>query len=91
MSSLRTVPDAWFTDLDEAEAGFQGTSELNAAFFPHCRVDLALDTTAWLRVRAALSGGFAVPRPVLLFGQERQESWLNPLLLASLGAELALP
>lgn len=75
----------------EADAGFRGTSELNAAFFPHSRIDLALDATSWLRVRAALTGGFAAPRPVLLFGQKRQESWLNPLLLASVGAEIALP
>jgi hypothetical protein len=75
----------------EADAGFQGTSELNAAFFPHSRVDLALNVNGWLRLRAAVTGGFASPRPVLLFGQKREESWVNPLLLASLGAELALP
>lgn len=74
----------------EAEAGFRGTSELNAAFFPHARLELGLGLTVWLRLRAALSAGFASPRPVLLFGQNRAESWLNPLVISSLGAEIAL-
>lgn len=75
----------------EPEAGFRGTSELNAAFFPHGRVELALQVIAWLRLRAALTAGFPTPRPVLLFGEKREESWLNPLLLSSLGVELELP
>jgi hypothetical protein len=75
----------------EAQPGFVGTSELNVAFFPHGRLELGLGLSAWLRLRAALSGGFASPRPVLLFGQNRQEGWLNPLLLSSLGVEIALP
>jgi hypothetical protein len=73
----------------EAQAGFRGESELNAALFPHARLELALSLTAWLRLRAALAAGFASPRPVLLFGQNREESWLNPLLLSSLGVEIA--
>jgi hypothetical protein len=73
----------------EASDGFRGTSELNAALFPHARLELGLSLTAWLRLRAALAAGFASPRPVLLFGQNREESWLNPLLLSSLGAEIA--
>jgi hypothetical protein len=75
----------------EAEAGFRGTSEFNAALFPHARLDLGFSVTEWLRLRAALAAGFASPRPVLLFGQNREESWLNPLLLSSLGVEIALP
>lgn len=74
----------------EANAGFRGTSELNAALFPHTRVELGVSLTDWLRLRAALAAGFASPRPVLLFGQNREESWLNPLLLSSLGVEIAL-
>jgi hypothetical protein len=74
----------------QAQAGFRGTSELNAAFFPHARLELGLGLSVWLRLRAALSAGFASPRPVLLFGQNRAESWLNPLLISSLGAEIAL-
>jgi hypothetical protein len=73
----------------EAQAGFRGASELNAALFPHARLELALSLTAWLRLRAAAAAGFASPRPVLLFGQNRDESWLNPLLLSSLGVEIA--
>jgi hypothetical protein len=73
----------------EANAGFRGTSELNAALFPHARLELALSLTTWLRSRAALAAGFASPRPVLLFGQNREESWLNPLLLSTLGVEIA--
>lgn len=74
----------------EARAGFRGASALNAAFFPHARLELGLSLTVWLRLRAALSAGFASPRPVLLFGQNREESWLNPLAISSLGAEIAL-
>jgi hypothetical protein len=74
----------------EAQAGFRGTSELNAAFFPHTRVELGVSLTDSLRLRAALAAGFASPRPVLLFGQNREEGWLNPLLVSSLGVEIAL-
>ena len=73
----------------EAQEGFRGTSELNAALFPHARLELALSLSSWLRLRGALAAGFASPRPVLLFGQNRKESWLNPLLLSSLGVEIA--
>jgi hypothetical protein len=73
----------------EAQAGFRGESELNAALFPHARLEVALSLSAWLRARAGLAAGFASPRPVLLFGQNREESWLNPLLLSSLGVEIA--
>lgn len=75
----------------EAEAGYEGTSELHAALFPHGRVELALKLGQRLRLRAALAAGFATPRPVLLFGEKREESWLNPVLISSLGAEVALP
>ena len=68
-----------------------GTSDLNAALFPHGRLELGLVLGASLRVRAALAAGFATPRPVLLFAAERQEAWLNPLLNSSLGIEVALP
>jgi hypothetical protein len=74
----------------EAKAGYQGASELNAAFFPHGRAELALQLSEWLRVRAALVAGFATPRPVLLFGSGREESWLNPLLISTLGVEALL-
>lgn len=73
----------------QAQAGFRGESELNAALFPHARLELALSLSASLRLRAAQAAGFASPRPVLLFGQNREESWLNPLLLSSLGIEIA--
>jgi hypothetical protein len=73
----------------EAKQGFRGTSELNAALFPHARLELALSLTTWLRSRAAVAAGFASPRPVLLFGRNREESWLNPLVLSSLGVEIA--
>jgi hypothetical protein len=75
----------------DAEAGFRGTSAFNAALFPHGRVELALTLSAWLRLRAAAVAGFATPRPVLLFGNKREESWLNPLLVSSLGVEVTFP
>lgn len=75
----------------EAEAGYEGTNELHAALFPHGRVELALKLGQSWRLRAALAAGFATPRPVLLFGEKREESWLNPVLISSFGAEVALP
>lgn len=75
----------------EAEAGYEGTSELHAALFPHGRLELALKLGPRFRLRAALAAGFATPRPVLLFAEKREESWLNPVLISSLGAEFALP
>src|SRR5205814_99317 len=80
----------WLRTRGEAQSGYRGTNELSAAFFPHGRVELALRLTAWLRLRAALVGGFATPRPVLLFGEKREESWLNPLLISSLGVEATI-
>jgi hypothetical protein len=75
----------------DAEAGYQGTSQLRSAFFPHARAELALTLSSVLRLRLALVGGFATPRPVLLFASGREESWLNPLLISSLGIEAVLP
>jgi hypothetical protein len=75
----------------EALAGYRGTSELNAAIFPHGRLELALRLSDGVRLRAALVAGFASPRPVLLFAEKREESWLNPLLVSTLGVEVALP
>lgn len=75
----------------DAEAGYEGASDLNVAAFPYARAELGFGVTRWLRLRAAVLAGFATPRPVLLFGDERAESWLNPLLASSLGAEVALP
>ena len=81
----------WLRTRGEAQSGYRGTNELSAAFFPHGRVELALRLTEWLRLRAAFVGGFATPRPVLLFGEKREESWLNPLLISSLGVEATIP
>jgi hypothetical protein len=75
----------------EADVGYEATSELHAALFPHGRAELALKLGERLRVRAALAAGFATPRPVLLFGERREESWLNPVLISSIGVEAALP
>ncbi|HVY29535.1 MAG TPA: hypothetical protein VHB79_23410 [Polyangiaceae bacterium] len=75
----------------EAQPGFEASSELHAALFPHGRVELALGLTPSLRLRAALVAGFATPRPVLLFAEKREESWLNPLLISTLGVEVTLP
>jgi hypothetical protein len=75
----------------EADEGYEGTRGLHAALFPHGRLELAFGATEWLRLRAALVAGFATPRPVLLFAEKREESWLNPLLISSFGVEVALP
>jgi hypothetical protein len=75
----------------EAEAGYRGNRSLAMAFFPHGRGELGLELTPRLRLRAALAAGFATPRPVLLFGTRREESWLNPLLISTLGIEIPLP
>jgi hypothetical protein len=75
----------------EADVGYEASSELHVALFPHGRVELALKLGERLRARAALAAGFATPRPVLLFGERREESWLNPVLISSIGVEAALP
>lgn len=75
----------------QPDEGYRGASGLTTAIFPHARFELALTLTVWLRVRAAVVAGFATPRPVLLFGDTREQTWLNPLLSSSLGAEAALP
>lgn len=75
----------------EADAGYRGATGLTAAFFPHARVELAWRLAARWRLRGALVAGFATPRPVLLFGEKREQTWLNPLLTSSLGIEAALP
>jgi hypothetical protein len=75
----------------EAEVGYRGTSALTGAFFPHGRLELAATLSTWFRLRAALVAGFATPRPVLLFGNKREESWFNPLVISSLGVEAAFP
>lgn len=75
----------------EAEVGFRGRSSFAFAFFPHARAELGVELTPRLRVRAAFAAGLATPRPVLLFGAEREESWLNPILISTLGIEIPLP
>jgi hypothetical protein len=75
----------------EAQEGYEAASELNAAVFPHGRVELGIGLAHWLRLRAALVAGLATPRPILLFGDERAASWLNPLVISSLGVEVAVP
>lgn len=75
----------------EARAGYEATRELSLGIFPHLRADLGLDVAPGWRVRAAFVAGVASPRPILLFADQRAESWLNPLLVSTLGAEVALP
>lgn len=75
----------------EADAGYQGNQELRAAVLPHGRVELGVRLSERWRLRAAVVAGFASPRPVLIFGEKREEGWLNPLLISSLGVETALP
>jgi hypothetical protein len=68
-------------------AGFQGSNNLAVVGFPHARVRFGVPVSSRSRVTAGLVAGFATPRPVLLFDQERDSNWLNPLLIASLGWE----
>jgi hypothetical protein len=74
----------------EATAGFRGTSDLNLVAFPHGRLGLNLQIAAGLRVTGLFLAGFAAPRPVLLFAEERNAAWVNPLLVGALGLEVAL-
>jgi hypothetical protein len=70
--------------------GFRGNSDLNLVAFPHGRLGLALQLSAKVRAKALVLAGFAAPRPVLLFAEERNGAWLNPLLTGALGLEVAL-
>jgi hypothetical protein len=74
----------------DAAAGFKATSDLNFAAFPHGRLELGVTLTDSFRLRLGVVAGFSAPRPTLLFAEERAQSWLNPLFLSSLGAEVAL-
>jgi hypothetical protein len=74
----------------EATAGFRGTSDLNLVAFPHGRLGASLQISAGLRATGLFLAGFAAPRPVLLFAEERNAAWVNPLLLGALGLEVAL-
>jgi hypothetical protein len=70
-----------------AAVGFQGSNELAVVGFPHARLRVAAAVSSRSRLTAGLVAGFATPRPVLLFDQERDSNWLNPLLIASFGWE----
>lgn len=74
----------------EASAGFRGTSDLNVAAFPHARLGASWALSARLRLRAQVLAGFATPRPVLLFAEQREAAWVNPLLSGAFGVEVAL-
>lgn len=74
----------------EAQPGFRGTSDLNLSAFPHGRLGATLALGGPVRLRAEALAGFATPRPVLLFAEQRDSGWINPLLIGSLGLELAL-
>lgn len=71
--------------------GYRGAADLHFAAFPHGRLELAVGPIGAIRLEAACMAGFVTPRPALLFAEERAESWLNPLFLLNLGAEMAVP
>jgi hypothetical protein len=71
----------------EPDAGFRGTSDLNVVAWPHARLAGTLRLSTRLRARAQVLAGFAAPRPVLLFADERNAAWVNPLLSGALGLE----
>ena len=74
----------------EPVSGFRGTSDLNLVAFPHARLGATWTVSQRVRLRAQLEGGFAAPRPVLLFAEERESTWVNPLLSGALGLEVGL-
>lgn len=74
----------------EPGAGFRGNSALNLRAFPHGRLGAALQLSATVRAKALVLAGFVAPRPVLLFAEDRDGAWLNPLLTGALGLEVAL-
>ena len=74
----------------EAVEGFRGTSDLNVVAWPHARLAATLRLSPRLRARAQVLAGIATPRPVLLFADERNAAWVNPLLSGGLGLEITL-
>jgi hypothetical protein len=74
----------------EAEPGFRGTSDLNLVAFPHARLGATWSVAGRVRLRAQLLGGFAAPRPVLLLAEQRETTWVNPLLSGAIGLEVGL-
>lgn len=73
-----------------AQSGFRGTGDGSWSAFPHAHVAATLALGATFSLRAEGMTGFATPRPVLLFAEERQSSWINPLFVGSLGLEVAV-
>jgi len=43
-----------------------------------------------VRLHGQFFAGFALPRPVLLFADQRDRNWLSTLLFGALGVEVAL-
>ncbi len=74
----------------DAAEGFRGTSDLNVVAWPHARLAGTLRLSDRLRARAQVLAGFATPRPVLLFADERNAAWVNPLVSGALGLEVTL-
>lgn len=74
----------------DAQPGFRGTSGWSWSAFPHGRLAATLELWGPLRLRVEGLAGFALPRAVLLFDEQRQASWINPLLTGSLGLEVSL-
>lgn len=73
----------------EAASGFRAASSTRLLVVPHARAELSLRLSSRVSASGAIVAGYATPRPVLLFADERQSA-INPLLSAGLCFELGL-
>jgi hypothetical protein len=76
---------------DPADATFAGRGDTTVGGGPYLRAGAAVRTTGWLRVRADVLAGLALPRPVVVFDQASVAHWGRPWTAALLGIEAVLP
>jgi hypothetical protein len=83
---------AVFASIDghPSAASDVGRSETVAAGTALASTSLGVRATRWLRLRADLLGGVAVPRPTIRFNGDEVASWGRPLGAATLSAEVSL-
>jgi hypothetical protein len=67
--------------------GFSGATRTTWVATPYAKIGYAVSIARPLRIRADLAAAVAVPRPTFTFTEDN-ESWGEPLLLASIGLEL---
>jgi len=69
-------------------AGYSGNTQLDFAVYPHARLEVSAALSRLFRVRADLLGGAVMPRPVVVFADQRVGAWGSSLFIVGLEMEL---